>query len=320
MVLKIRCPECDYTLRFAVDREGELVQCFNCKTEFTLSPDDDVETGSGGQTPQTVIDDTWHVRTVDGKEYGPVQKSELVAWIDEGRIDETVQIRRASDLWQSADQVFPERFGHSKTVAPPGQPSSGPTVDREIPFSTDATGDKDPLQRPQGENPFQRPGDDNPFQPPQQDDSVFAHRAVAAVGYLDRESALAQIWWPATSLLIFAILALVLQLVGFAVNLTFNQVAFVQPGNPLFLQTQATTIGFMVLSLIFSVGSWALIVFGAIKMRRLESYGFSIAACVLPMVPCVSSCCCMIGVPLGSWALMALSKPGVRQMFDQPAA
>jgi hypothetical protein len=55
-------------------------------------------------------------------------------------------------------------------------------------------------------------------------------------------------------------------------------------------------------------------IYAAIKMRKLESYGLVMTATILSMVPCVSPCCC-IGLPIGIWILVVLSKPEVKSAF-----
>lgn len=59
----------------------------------------------------------------------------------------------------------------------------------------------------------------------------------------------------------------------------------------------------------------AVVVFlGALKMRRLESYGFAVAASILAIIPCISPCC-VLGLPFGIWALVVLSRDHVRAAF-----
>ena len=55
------------------------------------------------------------------------------------------------------------------------------------------------------------------------------------------------------------------------------------------------------------------VLFGAIKMLRLQSYGFAMAACIVAMLPC--QCCCVSGLPFGIWALVVMSKPEVKSQF-----
>lgn len=56
------------------------------------------------------------------------------------------------------------------------------------------------------------------------------------------------------------------------------------------------------------------ILFGAIKMRKLENYGLAMAASIIAMVPCFSPCCAL-GLPIGIWAVVVLSKPEVKSAF-----
>lgn len=60
----------------------------------------------------------------------------------------------------------------------------------------------------------------------------------------------------------------------------------------------------------------AVVVFvGANKMRKLENRSFALVASVIPMVPCLASCCCVAGIPLGIWSLITLNDEKVRESF-----
>jgi len=39
-----------------------------------------------------------------------------------------------------------------------------------------------------------------------------------------------------------------------------------------------------------------------------------VVASILAMVPCISPCC-LLGIPIGIWALVVLMKPEVQQAF-----
>jgi hypothetical protein len=56
------------------------------------------------------------------------------------------------------------------------------------------------------------------------------------------------------------------------------------------------------------------VLLGALKMKKLESYGLAMAATILAMVPCISPCC-LIGLPIGIWSLVVLLKPEVKSAF-----
>lgn len=53
---------------------------------------------------------------------------------------------------------------------------------------------------------------------------------------------------------------------------------------------------------------------GAQKMKKLESYGFAMAVSILAMIPCISPCC-ILGLPIGIWALVVLVSPEVKAAF-----
>ncbi len=58
----------------------------------------------------------------------------------------------------------------------------------------------------------------------------------------------------------------------------------------------------------------ALIIYAALKMKELSQYGLCMAASILAMIPCISPCC-IIGLPIGIWCLIVLTKPEVKTAF-----
>jgi hypothetical protein len=65
---------------------------------------------------------------------------------------------------------------------------------------------------------------------------------------------------------------------------------------------------------VLSIVIGGLILFGALKMMRLQSYGLAMAASILAVIPCLSPCCCL-GIPFGIWSLVVLKKPEVKSAF-----
>ena len=57
------------------------------------------------------------------------------------------------------------------------------------------------------------------------------------------------------------------------------------------------------------------ILLGALKMMKLESYGFAMASAIIAMAPCLSPCCC-VGLPIGIWALVMLCNAEVKSSFQ----
>lgn len=56
------------------------------------------------------------------------------------------------------------------------------------------------------------------------------------------------------------------------------------------------------------------VIMGGLKMKNLESKGFATTASILAMIPCLSPCC-VLGIPMGIWALVTLKDPAVQAAF-----
>lgn len=58
-----------------------------------------------------------------------------------------------------------------------------------------------------------------------------------------------------------------------------------------------------------------LIFIGAVKMIKLKSHGWAMAASILCLI-CSNPCCCPLGLAAGIWSLIVLSKPEVKSAFE----
>lgn len=58
----------------------------------------------------------------------------------------------------------------------------------------------------------------------------------------------------------------------------------------------------------------AFAIYGGMQMKNLQNYGVAFAASILVMVPCISPCC-LIGLPIGIWAVVTLNDPIVKASF-----
>ncbi len=57
-----------------------------------------------------------------------------------------------------------------------------------------------------------------------------------------------------------------------------------------------------------------LVVFGGIRMMKLQSHGLAIASSIIVMLPCILPCCAL-GLPVGIWSLIVLLQPDVKAQF-----
>ena len=122
-----------------------------------------------------------------------------------------------------------------------------------------------------------------------------------------------QVNGPAIGLMVTAILGFVLQSVALGINLLGISFGAMQSGqNEAWLNMFSGTIG--IVSGIVAIAIAGLILYGALRMKKLEGYGWAIAASILALVPCVSPCC-LVGAPVGIWALVILAKPEVKSAF-----
>ena len=66
----------------------------------------------------------------------------------------------------------------------------------------------------------------------------------------------------------------------------------------------------------FSLVFGGLMAYGAFKMGRLESHGWSITSSVLAIASILFCTCCLFtGVPIGIWGLVTLARPEVQEGF-----
>jgi hypothetical protein len=68
-----------------------------------------------------------------------------------------------------------------------------------------------------------------------------------------------------------------------------------------------------IISNLFSIALNGFILFGALKMKNLESRGLAMAASIVALIPCFTCYC--LGIPVGIWSLVVLSKPEVKAAF-----
>src|SRR5438094_357839 len=70
---------------------------------------------------------------------------------------------------------------------------------------------------------------------------------------------------------------------------------------------------FVFVIIVLELGIGVAIVIGALKMMRLQSYGWAMTASVLALLPC--SPANLLGVVVGIWSLVVLNRPHVRAAF-----
>jgi hypothetical protein len=145
----------------------------------------------------------------------------------------------------------------------------------------------------------------------------FSSPTTAASG--GRDAALQLVKGPVIGLKVTAITGLVLVAAGLVMNvLTLSgfQIFPQQIYDPQ-MQKLFSSLGGglgIVQSIIGGVVG-VIVLIGAAKMQKLESYQFALTASIVAMLPCISPCC-VLGLPFGIWALVVLNKPEVKSQFS----
>jgi hypothetical protein len=119
---------------------------------------------------------------------------------------------------------------------------------------------------------------------------------------------------PVMGLMVVAGVGMFIQLIGLAMNLLGAGIgAATGESGEAKLQAMASGVGGIIGGII-GLAMGGVIIYGAMKMKRLENYGLAMAVAVIAMLPCISPCC-LIGLPVGIWALNVLVKPEVKSAF-----
>lgn len=112
--------------------------------------------------------------------------------------------------------------------------------------------------------------------------------------------------WPALGLIVSGVLGIVASLMLLVMAAMGTEVGPRQPG---WAEGPAIGIASNVLGLVIA----ALVVYGGLQLKSLSSWGWALAGTILAMLPC--QCGCLLGLPIGIWALIVLLKPEVKQVF-----
>lgn len=217
----------------------------------------------------------YRVKGADQKEYGPVSLDQVRQWISEGRLNRFSLLQKEGESsWRPIEQH--SEFGDLLAAS---TPSSGPLPSSGIPI------------------------------------------AAGAVVVADPQRAASRLQIPAIFMMILAGLGIVLGVAGLLLKGDLLD-WMLTSGIPLDAnvrtqveQARAAGIGVMdVFQMLLGIGMNGLIIVGALKMMRLQSWGLAMTAAILIMLPC-TGCCCLIGLPIGIWALVTLNKPEIKGAF-----
>ena len=133
-------------------------------------------------------------------------------------------------------------------------------------------------------------------------------------------AALARVSAPATALIVTALLGIVVNLLiaGLYAIIFVLLLTGSIPSIGSFDQDPMQLLiayGVVVAAAVFGLVMDVLVLAGAARMKRLESYRFALAASIIAAIPGISPCC-LLGVPFGIWAIVVLSDDSVKAAFQ----
>ena len=122
---------------------------------------------------------------------------------------------------------------------------------------------------------------------------------------------------PATALIIVSLVAIIIGSIALVVDIVLIASGAVDRleemnQSPISKHTQITV---RVLWGVLLVVASSFVLYGAIQMKNLRNFGTARAAASVSLIPLLGPCC-VLGIPFGIWALVALGKPGVKELFE----
>lgn len=123
-----------------------------------------------------------------------------------------------------------------------------------------------------------------------------------------------QVSGPAIGLIATAIIGFIAQAISLAANLagaSFLASSHQMP-NERITALMSGTVGVVTGAIAILLSG--VILYGALKMKKLESHSLAMVSSIIAIIPCISPCC-IIGLPIGIWALVVLMKPEVKNAF-----
>lgn len=127
-----------------------------------------------------------------------------------------------------------------------------------------------------------------------------------------------QVQGPAIGLIITAVIGGIFALIGIfgqILGMGVGMMDLEQYGGGSEWAEYALGGGFGIASSIIGLVVAGFIIWAALQMKALRQWTLAVVASILAMIPCISPCC-IIGLPIGIWALVVLMKPEVKAAFS----
>jgi len=220
----------------------------------------------------------YRIQGADQKEYGPITAEQVRQWIGENRLNRFTLCAGTDGIWKPLGQFLEFADVLAQT---PGPVAAGGSM------APAAAGSPGLGGGPAGDG---------------------------------REQALARVKVPAICMMVMAGLS---TLYAFALPFQMKQQLAMMANQPgmdanarAMIQNWAAAPMWLWFALVLvSVLINGVILLGSLRMLKLRSYGLSMAAAIVSILPCGSVCCCL-GIAFGVWAAITLNRPDVKSHFQ----
>jgi hypothetical protein len=140
--------------------------------------------------------------------------------------------------------------------------------------------------------------------------------APPPMGPVGSANAAAQVAGPATGLMIAAVVGIIWALISLCMHFLGMGMGALNNLNggagERFGRFLGGGLGLVANIIGLAIGGF--IIWASMQMKQLRGWTLSVIAAVVAMIPCISPCC-LVGLPVGIWALIVLMKPEVKSSF-----
>jgi len=135
-------------------------------------------------------------------------------------------------------------------------------------------------------------------------------------GGVDYGRAMEKLNLPATFMMVIAGISIAFSLLGLVLNLLGTSMGSFLPSSAGADERVVSMFSgiFGIIFNLIAVGINGFVIFGAMKMKKLESYTMCMIAVIVNGLPC-SGCCCGLGLAVSIWALVVLLDNSVKAAF-----
>lgn len=126
---------------------------------------------------------------------------------------------------------------------------------------------------------------------------------------------------PAIAMIVFGVLAVVLNLLSAILNLVMYGGTFISlissgAGADAWISF-LTSAGGQILSAVIAFFVAFIVAFAGTRLKSLRSPGIIYAGAIMAAIPCCSSWCCCVGLPIGIWAIITMQDEQVKAAFSE---